>query len=139
MSHSEQMTGTCLCGAVSISVAASESVEACHCGMCRRWSSGPYLALHVGTDIQITGTDQVSRFRSSAEGERGFCKICGSHLFYYFVASKRYALSAGLFQNQADFLLTAQIYVDNKPDYYSFAENTHMMTEAEVIQQFADQ
>ncbi len=139
MSHSKKMTGTCLCGTVSIVVDAHEAIDACHCGMCRRWSSGPYLALHVGPNIQITGIDQVSRYRSSEVGERGFCKTCGSHLFYYFVTSKHYALSAGLFQDQAKFSLAAQIYVDNKPDYYNFAEATDMMTEAEVIQQFADQ
>jgi hypothetical protein len=36
-----------------------------------------------------------------------------------------------------DFTLASQIYIDNKPAYYSFAEQTPMLTEQQVIAQYA--
>ena len=46
MSDTVKASGHCLCGAVKISASqASKSIGACHCGMCRRWTGGPWLAL----------------------------------------------------------------------------------------------
>ena len=42
--------GTCLCGAVTVSVSQpAASVGACHCRMCRKWGGGPLLAVECGT------------------------------------------------------------------------------------------
>jgi len=57
-------------------------VGACYCGMCRRWGGGPLLAVDCGTSVRLTGEEHVGVFASSKWAERGFCKQCGSHLFY---------------------------------------------------------
>lgn len=44
--------------------------------------------------------------------------------------------AAGAFESQ-DFELATQIYIDRKPGYYDFANQTPTMTEAEVIAQYA--
>ncbi len=131
------MEGKCLCGAVSIVADAASEVGACHCGMCRRWGGGPLLAVHGGSDVKVSGANNVAVFDSSEWAERGFCKTCGTHLFYRLKPTNEYELPAGLFQNQEGLALTAQIYVDSKPDYYEFANQTKMLTEAQVIEQFA--
>jgi hypothetical protein len=42
------MTGRCLCGAVSFTAGGvTTHHHACHCAMCRRWGSGPYLGARV--------------------------------------------------------------------------------------------
>ena len=53
---SEKMQGSCLCGAVSLKTNSKTEVEACHCGMCRRWGGGPFLAIHCGSDVSFSGT-----------------------------------------------------------------------------------
>ncbi len=132
----QKMQGKCLCGAVTVSASPNTHVEACHCSMCRRWSGGPLLAIHCGSDVQFTGKEQVGVYDSSEWAERGFCKQCGTHLFYRFKSADSYAIPAGLFEKQEQLALHEQIYIDSKPDYYAFANNTPVLTEAEVLKRF---
>jgi hypothetical protein len=140
MNNSEHiMKGECLCGAVRIQSKINTEVEVCHCGMCRRWSGGPLLAIHCGTKVKIEGENNIQVFNSSAWAERGFCKVCGTHIFYRLKHSNEYAVPAGLFQKQQDLKLTQQIFIDQKPSYYEFSNKTRSMTEAEVFQKYAPQ
>ncbi|TBW58906.1 GFA family protein [Marinobacter halodurans] len=130
------MKGQCLCGAVTIETSRRERVDVCHCGMCRRWSGGPMLAVHCGPDVRITGLDSVTVYTSSDWAERGFCSRCGTHLFYKFKGSGQYAMPAGFFQAGADFAMGSQIFIDRKPGYYDFANQTPMLTETEVMERY---
>ncbi len=130
--------GSCLCGAVMITAKTmSAKVGACHCNMCRKWSGGPLMAVDCGTDVLIEGDENVTVFNSSAWGERGFCKLCGSSLFYRLKQEQRYFLPAGIFDNAKEPIFDHQIFIDEKPDYYSFANETHNMTGAEAFAMFA--
>ena len=73
------VSGRCLCGAVTYKAkATSHDVNACHCGMCRRWTGGPLIYIHAEGKPEFTGGEALGVFRSSEWGERGFCKKCGS-------------------------------------------------------------
>ena len=51
-------TGKCLCGAVSLECQfENTNLGACHCGMCRKWGAGPFLALECGTNVKIKGEE----------------------------------------------------------------------------------
>lgn len=130
--------GQCLCGAVSLRVAkVNTGVGACHCQMCRRWGGGPLLAADCGPAVEFEGEVQISVYDSSDWAERGFCSRCGSHLFYRLKDSGEYQIPVGLFDDQSVFRLDLQVYSDKKPAYYSFANATREMTEAQVIAAFA--
>jgi hypothetical protein len=133
----QAMEGKCICGAVSITANDATDVSVCHCGMCRRWGGGPLLAIHCGADVEIAGADDVTVFNSSDWAERGFCKGCGTHLFYRLKANNEYFIPAGLFQDQADFKIKGQIFIDKKPSYYEFANETPALTEEEVFELYA--
>ena len=63
MTEKVKLTGRCMCGAVEISgVADGPKAGACHCDMCRRWSSGPYFEVTCG-DVVFRGEDSITRFR----------------------------------------------------------------------------
>ena len=112
-------TGQCLCGAVTFEAKDVESdVHACHCSMCRRWNGGPALAVPVGV-VTLAGEANIRGYRSSEWAERGFCKKCGSNLFY-FLMPNRYIIEAGLF-NEQDFKLESEIFCAGKPTWYEFA------------------
>ncbi len=129
-----KLTGHCLCGAVTVALEpARPHIEACHCDMCRRWCGGAYLAVPAGTDTTITGEEHVTRYRSSDWAERGFCSRCGSNLFYRFLPTGSCSFLAGLFDDVGDMQLGEQIFIDEKPDYYDFAQDTPRKTGAEVI------
>ena len=48
-----------------------------------------------------------------------------------------YAVSAEAFDERGGFAFTSQIFIDEKPAYYDFANQTHNMTGAEVFAAFA--
>lgn len=127
------LTGTCLCGEVTISGSMRrETVEACHCTMCRNWAGGPFMGVQLGSDIEIMGEAHVGRYRSSEWAERGFCKRCGTHLFFRFIPAENYSVPAGLFA-EAFAPLAEEIFIDEKPPYYSFVDGAHRKTGAQII------
>ncbi|WP_088840591.1 GFA family protein [Listeria sp. ILCC797] len=128
-----ELDGRCLCGAVNVSVNSKDhDIHACHCEMCRKWTAGPFLSISGGLDVIFSGEENMTRFSSSKLGERGFCKTCGSTLFWHNVKSGEYFMNSELFVLE-DFRLVSEIYIDCKPDYYSFSEDTKKWTEEEVL------
>jgi hypothetical protein len=131
------MEGKCLCGAITIKTPDKTTIDACHCGMCRRWGGGPALGIPCGSDVEIDGAEKLKAYQSSEWAERAFCSECGTHIFYRLLASNEYFLPAGLFQDDAKFEFKEQIFIDRKPIYYDFVNQTVNMTEAEVLAKFA--
>ena len=129
------MKGKCLCGAVTITSSQLNEVAACHCGMCRRWGSGPFMTLHGGPDVKVEGA--VRAYRSSDWAERVFCPECGTHLYYHLLPVNDHILSAGLFDADGAFLFKRQIFIDKKPEHYAFANDTEKLTEAQVFAQLS--
>lgn len=130
--------GQCLCGAVTFS---AENVEsdfgACHCRMCQRWSGGVFLVTSVH-GLKFDGEEHLSRYQSSSWAERGFCNKCGSNLFYRALQSGEYEMCVGTFDDQSDFNLTTEIFVDRKPAGYSLAGDHPRLTEAETLEKYKE-
>ena len=105
--------------------------------MCRKWGGGPLLAVDCGTDVSFDGKSHIKSYASSEWAERGFCSTCGTHLFYKLKQTGQHMMPADLFDNQADLNFDHQIFVDEQPSYYCFANETKNMTGAEVFAQFS--
>lgn len=132
-------TGRCLCGGVEMKfVHVAEVIGACHCSMCRRWGGGPLLAVDCGHDVSISGDEHVSVYNSSEWAERGFCRHCGTHLFYRLRQTGQYIVPVGLLENSEGLVMDHQIFIDEKPGYYCFANETSNMTGAEVFALYSD-
>jgi hypothetical protein len=129
--------GSCLCGAVSISITSEQkSLGACHCAKCRKWSGGPFMELECGSDVAFEGSENIRTFESSEWAERGFCKKCGSHLFMKFKENSEFGISAGLFEDNEGIHFDRQIFYDKKPTYYSFSNKTKKLTSAYIYEHF---
>jgi hypothetical protein len=138
MAGKTERSGSCLCGAVRISIkTTSKSVGACHCGMCRKWTGGPLLVIECGSAVHFEGNDSISVFSSSDWAERGFCSKCGSHLFYRLKKEGHYAVPVGLLDDGEQWVFDQQIFIDEKPSFYSFANQTKNLTGAEVFAQYS--
>ena len=138
MAAETKRKGSCLCGTVRIAIkATNNNVGACHCSMCRKWGGAPLLATDCGSDVYFEGSDNISVFSSSAWAERGFCSNCGSHLFYRLKKEGHYAVPIGLLDEGEQWVLDQQIFIDEKPSFYSFANQTKNLTGAEVFAQYA--
>lgn len=129
--------GRCLCGKVKFTAKnRGNKVAACHCGMCRRWGGGPLIEVECGTEVTFTGEDNISVYDSSEWAERGFCRHCGTHLFYRLKDTQEYMMLVGLFENQQNLIFKEQVFIDEKPDYYSFANKTSELTGAEIYEMY---
>lgn len=136
--EAKTLDGRCLCGEVRLRVAPEAlHADACHCGMCRTWGGGPFLSMPCGTNVEVVGDgDALALFDSSDWGQRGFCRDCGTHLFYRLRDAGTYYVSAGLFGAVDGIEFTTEIFIDRKPDWYAFANPTRKMTGAEVMAAF---
>lgn len=125
--------GACLCGAVRVTARPRAAVGVCHCSMCRQWGGGPLFAVECDGEVSFDGAEHISVYDSSGWAERGFCARCGTHLFYRLKTEAHYALPVWLFPDDVDWRFAEQIFIDEKPPFYSFAERTPALTGAEVF------
>lgn len=123
------VTGRCLCGAVAFqSTAAPEEADACHCAHCRRWSGHYWASVNVPlASFSVTkGENRIGWYRSSAEVRRGFCRDCGSPLFWqpdrHPGHSHIIAISAGSIDAPTGVRLKKHIFVADKGDYYEIED-----------------
>ncbi|ODS24235.1 aldehyde-activating protein [Candidatus Endobugula sertula] len=138
MDNVKNAVGSCLCQSVKVKVEEmSLQVGACHCSMCRKWSGAPALSVDCYSHVTFEGESHISVFNSSEWAERGFCSQCGTHLFYRLKAKNQYIMSVGLFGSHPSFEFDHQIFIDDKPSYYRFANATKNMTGEEVFAAYA--
>jgi hypothetical protein len=138
MPDTNMAMGHCLCGKVKVKVQdRSNKVWACHCGMCRRWGGGPLLSTDCGTGVSFEGEENISVYDSSDWAERGFCNSCGSHLFYRLKESRQYHIPVGIFESDEGLVLDLQVFIDEKPGYYCFSNESRTMTGEEVFAEFS--
>jgi len=129
--------GHCLCGEVRITAKqAGSGVGACHCKMCRRWGGGPFMEIDCGSEVDIEGQDNISVFDSSKWAERGFCRNCGTHLFYRLKESGQHMIPVGLFEDEENLAFESQVFIDERPEYYEFANETKNLTGEEIFKMF---
>ncbi len=108
-----QMTGHCLCGAVTVRVTGGHDPRpgACHCRMCQRWSGGLFLCFNADADgVAVDGP--IACHASSDFAERAFCSVCGSHLWMRDRTASTYDLMPGLFNEARDWPLRSEVYAD---------------------------
>ncbi|MEM9014407.1 MAG: GFA family protein [Pseudomonadota bacterium] len=121
--------GKCLCDAVQFTFRPDSSdVWVCHCNQCRRWSGHLWASVNVALD-SLTIDDnggQLDWFRATPGVRRGFCKRCGSALFWHADGHPgergRIAVAAGTIDRDADLKVTQHIFTGNKGLYYDIGD-----------------
>ena len=120
--------GSCLCGAVTFEVDHELSPpDGCHCRQCRRWT-GHFL---VSTDVPrealaVHGEDQLAWFRSSEKVRRGFCRRCGSSLFFDPLDREKHGwigIAMGAFEAPTGTQMALHIFTAEKGDYYEITDD----------------
>lgn len=116
--------GSCLCGTVRWRVRGElRPVIACHCGQCRKMSGHFWAATSASHDqFELTGKEEPAWYRSSEAAERGFCRKCGSTLFWQPTGEARIAIAAGSIDGPSGLETSEHIYVANKGDYYEIGD-----------------
>lgn len=116
--------GSCLCGAVRFEVdGALPGPDACHCSKCRKTSGHFWASTDVPrSKVKIEGGDNVTWFQSSDKVRRGFCRVCGSALFFDPPHRDWIAIAMGAFDGPTGTRLVKHIFTADKGDYYELGD-----------------
>ena len=116
--------GSCLCGAIRFEVSGDLAApNACHCTICRKHSGHFEASTDVPREnLTVEGEENVTWYQSSKKVRRGFCKICGSSLFFDPPHMDWIAVSMGAFDGPTNTKIERHIFVADKGDYYDIAD-----------------
>ncbi len=122
-------TGGCLCGAVQYEVRGPlRDVIKCHCSKCRRVHG--HVAAHGSThreDLVIVDNGALKWYRSVTDEtpnvHRGFCRECGSSLFWDPRDNDYIYISAGTLDAPTGLKTVGNIWISQAGDYYDITDN----------------
>ena len=118
-------TGRCECGKVAFEVeAVRDTVVACHCQQCRRTSGHIWASTHASSfeALNFSEDEGLTWYTSSDFAKRGFCKFCGSSLFYKMHAETPLSIAAGCLDLPTGMHTDKHIFVKDKGDYYEIED-----------------
>lgn len=113
-----EITGRCLCGAVTFAGVVKRDLQACHCTQCRRWSGHVWAGV-TSERLDVQGV--VTWFRSSERAERGFCPTCGSSLFWR-PNGGAIEVAPGAVDAPTGLRLIGHIHTADQGDYYDITD-----------------
>ena len=114
------VSGRCLCGALRFRLEGElRHVVLCHCSQCRRWHghAGAYTRVPA-TMLAIDDDRSLTWYRSSERARRGFCRECGSSLFWERSGSGTISVAAGTLEAPTGLSTRLQIFAEDAGDYY---------------------
>ncbi|NRP19189.1 hypothetical protein LPJGGPFB_02443 [Ensifer adhaerens] len=113
-------SGSCLCTAVRFKTRGElRELIFCHCTQCRKQTGLYYAATNVlDRDLELEGAEDVTWYRSSDGAQRGFCRHCGSALFWKADGLDYTSIMAGAFEKPTDLKPGYHIYCADKGDFY---------------------
>ncbi|MGE4246902.1 MAG: GFA family protein [Parvibaculaceae bacterium] len=119
--------GSCLCGAVAYEVdGLLRNVIGCHCRQCRK-TTGHFLAATAASldDFRLTRDEGLAWYTSSEQAKRGFCRICGSTLFWQRAERGYIAIAAGSLDGTTGLKIEGHIFCADKGDYYELHDGDY--------------
>ena len=116
--------GGCLCGAVRYTVSGPlRDIVNCHCSMCQRLHGGfgPHSKA-LKEHISIVKDEGMAWYKTSNIARRGFCKKCGSSLFWEPFDQDSTGIVAGSLDVPTNLKTIGHIFVAEKPDFYEIMD-----------------
>lgn len=87
--------------------------------------------------LKFLKNNHLKIYSSSAWGERGFCGVCGTNLFWQSKDKKYFSINTfASVEPIHDLNLTTEIFIDHKPDFYALNNATKQFTEQDVVTMF---
>ena len=118
-------TGGCLCGAVRYEVKGPlRDVVNCHCSLCQRQHGnfGPHSKA-LKANIVITKNAGLAWYKASEVAQRGFCRLCGSGLFWEPFAMDATGIIAGTLDGPTGLKTIGHIFVGEKCDFFEITDD----------------
>jgi hypothetical protein len=125
-----QCQGRCLCGAVSFEIEGPptgpklRAPSLCHCSQCRRLHGAPGAYTSAPRSAyRIRGEENLNWYRISPRSEQGFCRVCGSKLFWREVGGKDLDVTMGSLDAPTGLTLGRHIWTRSQGDYYEIGHD----------------
>ncbi len=122
---SNMLFGNCRCGRVRLEIDAERAnIVNCHCGDCRQLSGSAfstYLVVAAKNFRIAAGADDLTSYRPSEKGMRGFCQHCGSPIL---VQNQRYPnlrmIPLGVLHPDDELVPKINIFSDSRLSWVAF-------------------
>ena len=122
MENGNKVNGSCFCGTITFSAdLPSKWCAHCHCSMCRKAHGAGYVTWTGFEQDRVnigSGTDQLAWYDSSPGAQRGFCRKCGSTMFF---RSERWAdelhIALGCIDDEIDRQPQANVFFDRHVEW----------------------
>lgn len=116
-----QLTGSCLCGGVSYEIDGPvRNVVNCFCEQCRKTSGHHVAATKVNKDhLTFVTNKTLDWYECLPNVHRGFCKTCGSSLFWENrnADDNGIAIMAGALDAPTNLKTIGNIFTEDASDY----------------------
>jgi len=122
----ERHEGGCLCGAVRFAVLGPlRALWLCHCGQCRKWTGNSVAATAVRPTrfVLEDGEAALAWYAASPHARRGFCRRCGSSLFWRPAEGDRISILAGAFDGPTGLAAAGHVFVSERADWEIIADD----------------
>ncbi len=118
-------TGGCQCGAVRYETTGPlRDIVICHCGECQRLNgSAGWHSRSMNEHLNITEDRGLSWYQITPRARRGFCRECGSPLFWQIDEQPSTGLVAGSLDDASDLVPIGHIFVRDKAPYYAINDD----------------
>lgn len=120
------LQGSCLCASIKFCTKGTHrNIINCHCSFCMKTHGhfGAYTEIEE-KNIMFIKKKNLKWFKSSKKAKRGFCGKCGASIFFKFLNTKTIGIAAGMFDNPTKLKTVANIFIQNKLDYYQIPNNS---------------
>jgi hypothetical protein len=121
-----------MCGAVRYEADVADTFGICYCKMCQRWAAGVFMGVGTQNFRIAEGAGNLEVFKSSEWAERGFCRLCGSSLYYHAPEHDNLSVAYGTLDDTSGLTARVQYFVDKKPEGFSLEQQTEVLTEAQI-------
>ena len=129
----EPRRGGCACGAVRFRITGrTRPVVACHCSQCRRafTNYGAFTAV-AREGLSIDSAHEVTWYESSPDVRRGFCRRCGSALFWDSERNDFVSVAAGAFDQPSGLRQLRHIFIADKADFYEIGDGLEQLAQGQ--------
>lgn len=117
-------SGGCFCGAVRYEIKGKlRGVVNCHCSQCIKLNGnfGPHSKA-LKSQMTLTKNDSLDWFEISDKVRRGFCRKCGSGLFWDNIEQDSLGIIAGSIDMPTGLTTIGHIFVEGKYDFYEITD-----------------
>lgn len=120
------VAGQCLCGAVSFETKQPIKGSAhCHCSYCRKAHGAALVTwiVFLSDQLSISGEANLKWFSSSRQSRRGFCRVCGSSMFFESeVCPGETHVARALIEGSVERAPAVHCFTDQQVDWFAFTD-----------------